>query len=47
MIKENKDREIKELGRKLADAQNKIKVHLIRAEEAEQKLTIERDSFNN
>jgi len=35
LIKDNKDREIKDLGRKLADMQNKVKVHAVRAEESE------------
>lgn len=46
MIKENKDREIKDLGKKLIDAQSKVKVQSLKAEEAEQKLSMERDSFN-
>ena len=46
LIKENKDREIKDLGRKLSDVQTRLKAQFARAEEAEQKLIMERDSFN-
>lgn len=46
LIKDNKDREIKDLNRKLNETQQKLKVQLAKVEEVEQKLTMERDSFN-
>ena len=46
LIKDNKEREIKDLNRKLNETQSKLKSQLAKTEEVEQKLTIERDTFN-
>ena len=46
MIKDNKNREIRDLNRKLTDALNKLETQTEKVKELENKLSMERDSFN-
>ena len=46
LIKDNKNREIRDLNRKLTDALNKLETQTEKVKELENKLSMERDSFN-
>ena len=46
MIKDNKNREIRDLNRKLTDSVNKLETQIEKVKELENKLSMERDSFN-
>ena len=46
LIRESKDREIKDLNRKVTDATSKFKTQVQKTSEAERKLNQERDSYN-
>ena len=46
LIRESKDREIKDLNRKVTDAASKFNTQVQKTSEAERKLNQERDSYN-
>ena len=46
LIRESKDREIKDLNRKITDMSKKLQSQVQKTSEFERKLNIERDSYN-
>ena len=44
LVKDNKDREIKDLNRKMTDITGKLKIQMNKTTEVEHKLIIERES---
>jgi len=46
LVKERKDGEIKDLGRKLNDITGKLKAQMQKSNELERKFSMERDTFN-
>jgi len=45
LVKDNKDREIKDLNRKITDISGKLKMQMTKTSEVERKLSIERETY--
>jgi len=45
LVKDNKDREIKDLNRKITDISGKLKMQMTKTTEVERKLSIERETY--